>query len=404
MSEGVASQPRPLSATVAAFSVTQMTGWGTTYYLPGVLSRRFETELGLNDIQVFSGITIMLITSAMASYAIGRQIDRHGARPAMMVGSVLLAFGLAMLSRAQDYTGYAMAWFLFGLAMPSALSSAAFTALTQVAGQQARRAISALLLFGGLALTLFWPLTAWLDAHVGWRQACLIFAAMHLLICLPLHAFFAPGSAQISPESREAKPEGTGLVLPHDRFKAFLLLVLAIALNGFISWGFELHMIGVFTDMGLSLSAAVAVASLKGPVALASRGFELFSNGRVTPLIAAQITVVLLPIAFVLALIMPAGTVAALIFVLVFSIGTGLMTVVRVTLPLALFGAAGFGATLGKVALPTQIVFALSPMIFASAIAHLGPQGGFWLGLAAALGACAAIVMLSGLIQKAREA
>jgi hypothetical protein len=66
------------------------------------------------------------------------------------------------------------------------------------------------------------------------------------------------------------------------------------------------------------------------------------------------------------------GPVAALPFVLIHGLGNGLLTIVRGTLPLAIFGAAGYGARQGWIALPGRIVGALSPWLFGLALQSWG--------------------------------
>jgi predicted MFS family arabinose efflux permease len=104
----------------------------------------------------------------------------------------VMAAGLIALSQAQGLWTYALAWLVIGLAAPIALTQAAMSALAQIAGADARRAMGTLLLFSGFSSAVFWPLTAWLEARLGWRETCLVFAGLHLLICCPLHALVIP--------------------------------------------------------------------------------------------------------------------------------------------------------------------------------------------------------------------
>ena len=64
---------------------------------------------------------------------------------------------------------------------------AAFASLTQIVGQGARRAISYLTLFGGLASTVFWPVSHYLALGIGWADTLLVYAALHIVVCLPIH-------------------------------------------------------------------------------------------------------------------------------------------------------------------------------------------------------------------------
>ena len=78
-----------------------------------------------------------------------------------------------------------------GIASTLALSTPSSIAIAQVAGPGARRAIAMLAIIGGFASTVFWPLGA-LDAAVGWRGTLLVYAAIHLFACLPVHLLVLP--------------------------------------------------------------------------------------------------------------------------------------------------------------------------------------------------------------------
>ena len=67
-----------------------------------------------------------------------------------------------------------------------AASDAVFAALGRIYGRGARGPITNLTLFGGFASTLCWPLSAFMIEQTNWRTACFIYAAIHLLVPLPL--------------------------------------------------------------------------------------------------------------------------------------------------------------------------------------------------------------------------
>ncbi|MGL4634790.1 MAG: MFS transporter [Beijerinckiaceae bacterium] len=374
-----------LRIAIPVLGLTQMIGWGTTYYLPGVLGDAFQRDLGLSDGMVFAAITVMLVTSALLGWPVGRIIDKHGAGKIMPIGSLLMATGLVILHFASGAAVYFLAWFCMGLAMPMTLSSAAFAAMAQMAGQHARRAIGMLMLFGGMAATVFWPLTLWLDTKIGWRSTVLIYAFMHVLICLPLHVFFLRSAVSNSKKEQEPKSSLTGTLLPEHRGKAAVLLVLISASSGFASWGLDLHLIAILTDFGLTATTAVAIAALKGPATILARATDVLSAGRMTPIVSAMLAGLLMPLGLVAGLLTAGKFYGAVIFIIVFSFGTGLMTIARATLPLTLLGSIGYATTLGKVALPTQLVLAASPTVFGIIIGSQGVQTALTVGFVSTL-------------------
>jgi predicted MFS family arabinose efflux permease len=389
---------------VAALGVTQLISWGTTYYLPAVLGDVMARDLGLSRAEIFSGIAITLIAAALLAWPIGRVMDRQGAGRSMPAGSGFLALGLVVLGLCQGYATYALAWLLFGIGMSLAMSNAALSAMAQVAGQQARRGIGMVMLFGGMAATLFWPLTLWLDGMFGWRNVCFVFAVLHLAVCAPLHAAVLARATTADRRRDHEADDVAGAMPAHRRRLAALLILVALSCNGFVSWGLDLHLIGILQKFGLSSAAAVAVAAWKGPATLLARGVDIFSAGRISPMASALAAGVLMPLGLALPIGYAGGLMAAVSFITIYSFGTGLMTIARATLPLALLGAQGYAETIGRLTLPTQIIYAVSPMTFGWLLENLGLQPTLWIAFAASIVACSALVLLSRLARKSASA
>jgi MFS family permease len=388
-----------MAGLVVVLGTTQMIGWGTTYYLPGILGQAMARDLGLSSAQVFSGIAITLIAAALLAWPMGRMMDRNGAGRTMPAGSLVLALGLLVLGNAEGFSSYALAWLILGVGMALAMSNAALSAMAQAAGQQARRGIVMVMLFGGMAATVFWPLTLWLDGMVGWRMCCFVYAGAHMAICAPLHAVFLAQATSAERRRDSDADVEQGTVPASRRRLAAALIVVAVGLNGIVSWGLDLHLIRILQDFGLSAVAAVAVAALKGPATLLARGLEIVAPRRITPLGSAIAAGILMPFGLILPLTSASGLISAVVFISVYSFGTGLMTVARATLPLTLLGAQGYAPTIGLLTLPTQVCFAVSPMVFG----WLLDAGGLTLTLSISLGgslmACAALLALSRLPQ-----
>jgi hypothetical protein len=61
---------------------------------------------------------------------------------------------------------------------------------------------------------------------------------------------------------------------------------------------------------------------------------------------------------------------AAAAFMVMFGMANGLITIARGTVPLALFGASGYGALLGRIAGPFLIMQAIAPLVLALVVEH----------------------------------
>src|SRR5579862_7501614 len=177
---------------VPALGLTQIISWGSLYYSIAVLGASMRAELGVSSTTLFAAYSASLLISALAAPLAGRSIDRYGGRAVMSAGSIIAASSLLWIAYAGSVATLFLSWGLAGLAMALTMYDAAFATLSQHAGTSYRTALTALTLMGGLASTVFWPLSLFGVDHVGWRATMLGFAALQLLVCLPLHWHFVP--------------------------------------------------------------------------------------------------------------------------------------------------------------------------------------------------------------------
>ena len=162
---------------VVALGITQITAWGTSYYCLGVLAGPISRDTGWSRGFVFLGFTVAVLAMGVVSSAVGRAIDRRGARAVMTLGTVLVSVGLFALSHARSEAAYLIVWAFLGVGMRLCLYDAAFAALVQVAPSRGRIAISYLTLFGAFASSVFWVVGHALNQRMGWRQTLVAFAA-----------------------------------------------------------------------------------------------------------------------------------------------------------------------------------------------------------------------------------
>ena len=161
-------QREPWSA-VLALGITQITAWGSIYYLFPLLMEPLQAALGASKSVVVGAFTLSLMVSGLLAPVVGRAIDRRGGRMLMAAGSLLAAAALAALGQVTTLLQLYVVWALLGVAMAGTLYEPAFAVLTRAFVNNHRRAIAVLTLFGGFASTVFWPLgQALIDAY-GWR-------------------------------------------------------------------------------------------------------------------------------------------------------------------------------------------------------------------------------------------
>ena len=358
----------PMTVAVVCLGFTQIIAWGTTLYCLGVLGKPIAADTGWSQTLVFGGLTMGLLVSSAVSTSIGRLIDRRGARLVMCLGSLLVAAGLIALALARQPSHYLAAWALLGLAMRMSLYDAAFAAIVQVTPTRGRRAISYLTLFGGLASTVFWPIGYAIEASYGWRVTLLVFAAINLVVCLPLN-WFGLARREVAAPLAVSTTEGASATAPvldgRQRQLAMVLFGFVMAASAFCYGALAAHLVTVLAAVGLSATIAVTLASAKGIAQTLSRLGDLVFGRNLHPLDLGRITLAFLPLAFAVLIWGGASLMTAIAFIVLFGIANGLTTIVRGAVPLALFGTKGYGEILGILATPYLVLNAVAPMIFA---------------------------------------
>ncbi len=378
---------------VAALGSAQTLAWASSYYLPAILAAPMARDLGVTVPTVFAAFSLALVVSALLGPQAGRAIDRWGGRPVLMATSLVFALGLALLGASRDPFMLFLAWAVLGVGMGSGLYEAGFAALVRLYGASSRGAITGITLIAGFASTVGWPLSAWLDAQVGWRGACYAWAALHLVLGLPLNACLPRAGAAVA---KAVAGETTAHAAPP--LRSMLLLSFVFAVTWFISTAMAAHLPRLLVASGATLAAAVAVGALIGPAQVAARLLEFGLLRRVHPLLSARLAAALHPLG--VAVLAWAGAPAAAVFGVLHGAGNGILTIAKGTLPLVLFGPQGYGHRQGVLMMPARIAQALAPWLFGVVLDHWGARA---LALSAALSllALAALMLLRGSEQPA---
>jgi MFS family permease len=380
----------PMLAAVCALGIAQITAWGTSYYCLGVLAGPIAADTGWSRSLVYFGFTVALLAMGLISAWAGRAIDRWGARSVMSAGTVLVSTGLVLLSLVRTEAAYLATWIFIGLGMRLYLYDAAFAALVQVVPSRGRLAISYLTLFGAFASSVFWVLGHFLNEAYGWRQTLVLFAIINLVVCLPLiraglarREASSAGAAQAA-QAPAVTPDGEPLK-GRTRAVAIALFALIMSLNGFVFGVVTVQLVPLLEAAGLTAAAAVWVASLKGFAQFGGRVVEIFFGRNLRAITVARLAIAALPLSFLLLLLAGGNFQVILAFTLLMGASQGVITIVRGAVPLALFGATGYGAVLGLIATPILVVNAASPTLFALVVDRWG-----WQVAQVALVACAA--------------
>ena len=367
------SPDRRRALTVATLGVAQTLAWASSYYLPAMLAGPIAADLGVSTPTIFAAFSIALLVSALLGPQAGHAIDRWGGRPVLVATNGVFAIGLGLLASATGPVSLFAAWIVIGIGMGSGLYEAAFSALVRLHGSEARGPITGITLIAGFASTVGWPLTAWLETRLGWRGACWVWAGLHLAIGIPLNASLPKVASLVRREGASTHTSASPAVTvsaPQRRVAALLSFVFAG--TWFISTAMAAHFPRLLEASGTTLVAAVALGALVGPAQVVGRIVEFALLRRLHPLLSARVAALLHPIGA--AALIGFGAPAAALFAILHGAGNGILTIAKGTLPLALFGADGYGRRQGLMTVPARVAQAAAPWLFGILLEHGGSR------------------------------
>lgn len=369
--------------------LTQITGWGVLFYGFPVLAPAIGADAGWSGTAVIGAFSVAQLVSAVVGVPVGRLLDRHGPRVVMTTGSLLAVGALAVIASARSLPWFYAGWVLAGTAMAGVLYQPAFAALTRWHGPERRvAALTVVTLAGGLASTVFAPLTAVLSAHLGWRQTYLVLAGVLAVLTVPAHLFGLRLPWPAHPAAADAR-RPTSVA----RSRPFVLLVLAMSLGALTVFAIVVALVPLFAERGFSTTTAAWALGLGGVAQVLGRlgygrlvvraGVRARTAGT---LFAAAATTLLLglvpgPAFALVAAAVPAGVVR------------GIYTLVQATAVSDRWGTAHYGRLSGILNAPVAVTAAVAPW---AATALAGTLGGYPAVFAAlaAVGVVAAVVSL----------
>lgn len=355
-----ASYPLDRRVVISALGIAQILAWGTSFYFPAVFAGPIVADTGWSLGFVVGGTSIGLLVAGLISPQVGRIIDVHGGRPVLLASSLFYAAGLIGIGLAPTLPVYLFAWVLLGIGMGTGLYDAVFAALGRMYGSAARGPITNLTLFGGFASTICWPLSAFMIEHIGWRDACFVYAALHLFVSLPLGMTVvhpAPKPAAASAAQADTTQAAVPTQIPNEPL-IFALLAVVLSFAAGIGSIVVVHLLIFLQTRGVDYAVAVSLGTLFGPAQVGARVVDRLFGAHYHPIW----TMIACCVLMAAGLLLLAGHFPILILViLLYGAGYGISWIGRGTLPLALFGPLRFPRLMGKLAFPSLIVQAAAP-------------------------------------------
>lgn len=374
---------------LATLCLTQITGWGVLFYAFPVLQGTIARDTGWSPVSVTACFTAGQLAAAAAGIPIGRALDEHGPRWVMTLGSCLASAALLVVATAPTAAWFLAGWLLAGVAMAAVLYRPAFAAITRWYDDRNRvRALTILTVAGGLASTVFAPLTAALATELDWRTTYLSLAALLALLTIAAHAWGLRGPWPLpSPSPVHAEAPGSVVCT-----RAFVALTVSLALTGLSAAAVVVNLVPLLGERGIGVGTAGVLLGLGGLGQVAGRiGYPALARFDVR----GRTVLVLAVPAVTTALLGVLGSLWALVIVtLVAGVGRGLLTLVHAMAITDRWGIHQYGRLSGALAAPVAIAVALAPWVGAQLADLLGSYTGAFL-LLAALNVCGVAAALA---------
>lgn len=359
-------------------SLAQLISWGSVFYTFALLLEPVERELGLSRAQSSLAFSLALFAEGVFAYPVGRWIDRGHERAVMTGGSLLVVAALAFHSQVRSVEGFYFAWLLLGAGLAATLYTPVFAVVTRRYPGDFRRAIITLTFLGGLASSVFIPVSAWLIATWGWRAALLVLAAVHLLVCVPLHALCLRNAPPPS-NGRAASEHSPAILL---RSAPFLLIgVFTVGMMG-ITAAIPPHLISLLRESGLREAWVIAIPATIGVMQVLGRLLLFFFEHRFDLHVANRLIPMLIPLALGALIAGAASPLAGLLFVLLYGIGNGMLTIVKGTAIAQYVNREHVASLNGALGVPTAVARGVAPVLLG---VLWTPQAGYRWGLAVLL-------------------
>ena len=347
--------------------INQTLTWGMTFYLPAVIAGPAGTTLGMSRAAILGAFSCALLISGFCAPRVGKHIDRHGGRGILVASCAITAAGMLRLAAAQGIATWYAGWLVLGVGMSLGLYDVAFATVGCLLGRNATPVITGITLLAGFASTIFWPIGAKLVPVLGWQGTLLCYAAVQIVLNMPLVIAFVP--AGLPREAVTKTPPGSPRSVRH---VAYACLATFFTLRWFVSSAIAVFVLPLLESLGATLDSAILVAALIGPGQVAGRMVEFALTRRTNLLTRARLAAFLSPVSFLVLLI--GGPIAAPLFAILYGMSNGILTINRGALPMAIFGPAGYASLLGWLAVPVLLAQASAPTLAAPVVDTLSPQ------------------------------
>jgi MFS family permease len=314
----------------------------------------------------------MLVVSGLAGLGVGRWLDEHGPRLLMTAGSIVAIPLVLAWSQVHDLLSFYLVWIGIGVVFATVNYGPAFATMIVWFRRHRSRALTLVTLFAGFSSTIFVPLTAWLVAIQGWRQALVTLAILLGVLTVAPYAILLRrrptdiglavdgdplGAAQ---DVSIATPELSASFREALRHPTFKWLALAFALYA-LGVGVPVHLVAYLGDHGYPLAFAAGATGGIGAAQVLGRLLFAPLERRLAPRTVSLLIYLGQPAALLILLLVPSA-VGVVAFVLVFGAARGAETLVRSTIVAGLYGPRRIASIAAVLTLATTVTQAIAPV------------------------------------------
>ena len=388
---------------VAVCFVIATVAWGLGTFGASVYLQAVTAVHGWPIADVAFAITLFYLVSALVQRSVGRAIDRWGPRPVLMLGTLSMALGVALIGQIAARWQLYPCFVLIGLGWSSLSTTGISATVAPWFERHQGRSMTLAIMGASVGAILGVPALQLAIRRFGLEQGLLVVGAVAACLLLPL----------IARVLRYRRPEEIGLqrdghgstgqpapppVMPPIANMANARILLwsaaaAIALGLCMQIGFITHHVTLAQPL-IGTEGAGFLVSAAGGSAFVGR----LILARIVDGVAVRRLACLVMIAQSAALLSLAlwPTVPVLIVAsLAYGYGIGHITTLGPIIVRREFGAASFGATYGAAATVIQLTTAFGPALFGMLRDGFGDYRPA-LGIASAITLVACLILFSG--------
>jgi MFS family permease len=339
-------------------AVSQLVAWGTLYYAYAVLAPELAATLAVSTRLIALAFSGTLVVAGAGAPLVGRWLDRVGARPVLVAGSLVGPIALLAIAATDNGLSLAVAFIVLGVAQALALYESAFRAIVDWFPHDGtrRRAFLLVTTLGGFASTVFVPLVAALVAEYQWRIATVVLAGILAVVAIPTALLLPDRRRSTDPPHTSAAP-----VDDHGPRRGTRRLRLAFGLHAFTSTAVAVSLVWHLAESGMSMMHAAWITGLLGAAQVPGRLLlapiqDLLTDGWRLPLNFVTQACALIVVAF-------SEGALQISAVIVLGAMSGAMTLERAAVTVRWFGTTRFGAASGTLAAGGLAGRALAPLI-----------------------------------------